>query len=210
MTIVAAAGMPYDGSREGGAVLVVRRQRSTSARTSPTRRSARARPSESRFRRHDPRHAQRPAHGPGGGGGKTGGHKVLIVDDEQSIRVICSINFLASGWECLEAVDGEEGLERVRLERPDVELLDVMMPVLDGWEVANRLAQDPATRDIPVVFLSARAERLDRERAHALGAVGYLGKPLDPVKLPGQIEEILRRLERGERKQLRAELLEDV
>jgi CheY-like chemotaxis protein len=166
------------------------------------------RPSESRFRRYDPWHARRPAHGPGGGGGKTGGRKVLVVDDEPSIRLICGINFRASGWECLEAVNGEEGLERVRLEQPDIVLLDVMMPLVDGWEVAEELARDPATRDIPIVFLTARAERRDRERAHALGAVGYLAKPLDPVKLPEQIEELLQRLERGEREQLRAELLD--
>lgn len=190
-------------------MLVVRRQHSTSARTPSTRRPGRARAAGTRFRRHDPWHAQRPAHGPGGGGGKTGGRKVLVVDDEQSIRLICSINFQASGWECVEAVNGEEGLERVRLERPEIVLLDVMMPLVDGWEVAERLAEDPATRDIPVVFLTARAERRDRERAHALGAVGYLAKPLDPVKLPGQIEELLQRLERGEREQLRDELLED-
>ena len=190
-------------------MLVVRRQRSTSARTSPTRRAARARPSESRFRRHDPWHASRPSHGSNAGGGKTGGRKVLVVDDEQSIRLICSINFRASGWECLEAVNGEEGLERIRLDQPDIVLLDVMMPLVDGWEVAQRLTEDPATRDIPVVFLTARAERRDRERAHALGAVGYLSKPLDPVKLPEQIEELLQRLERGEREQLRAELLDD-
>jgi CheY-like chemotaxis protein len=195
--------------RERGAVLVVRRQRSTSARTSPTRRPARIRPAGTRFRRHELGQSQQPAQAAAGGGGKTGGRKVLVVDDERSIRVICSINFIASGWECLEAVDGEEGLERVRLERPDVVLLDVMMPRVDGWQVAERLAEDPATRDIPIVFLSARAERRDRERAHALGAVGYLAKPLDPVTLPDQIGEILERLERGEREQLRAELLED-
>lgn len=190
-------------------MLVVRRQRSTSARTLPSRRSARVRPPESRYRRHDPRLPERAAHGPGAGAGKTGGRRVLIVDDEFSIRLICSINFTASGWECSEAVDGEEALERIRLEQPDVVLLDVMMPLLDGWQVAERLLEDPATRDVPVVFLTARAEHRDRQRAYRLGAVGYLTKPLDPVELPEQIDEILRRLERGEREQLRAELLED-
>lgn len=189
-------------------MLVVRRQRSTSARTLPSRRSAPVRPSETRYRRQDPRPAERAAHGPAAGAGKTGGRRVLIVDDEFSIRLICSINFTASGWECFEAVDGEEALERIRLEQPDVVLLDVMMPRLDGWEVAERLLEDPATRDVPVVFLTARAEHRDRQRAYRLGAAGYLTKPLDPVELPEQIDEILRRLERGEREQLRAELLE--
>jgi putative two-component system response regulator len=84
-----------------------------------------------------------------------------------------------------------------------------MMPRADGWPVAERLGEDESTRDIPIVFLTARAERRDRERAHELGAVGYLAKPLDPVELPEMVDEILRRLERGEREQLRAELLED-
>ena len=201
--------MPYDDHDQGEALLVVRRHRSTSSRTPPSRRSARARRAEARYRRHDPRLAERPSHGSSVGDRKTGGRRILVVDDEYSIRLICSINFIASGWECDEAVDGEQALERIRLERPEIVLLDVMMPRLDGWEVAERLLEDPATRDVPVVFLTARSEPRDRERAYRLGAVGYLTKPLDPVRLPDQIEEILRRLERGEREQLRSELLED-
>src|SRR5207237_311666 len=161
------------------------------------------------YRRHDPRQAERPSPGASPGHGKTGGRRILVVDDEYSIRLICSINFSASGWECDEAVDGEEALERIRLERPDIVLLDVMMPRLDGWEVAERLLQYPGTRDVPVVFLTARAEPRHRERAYRLGAVGYLTKPLDPVRLPDQIDEILCRIDRGEREQLRAGLLED-
>ena len=195
--------------KRGEAVLVVRRQRSPSARTPSSRRSARSRPSGIRFRHQEPWQAQRPSPGPGTGSGKTGGRKVLVVDDELSIRLICSINFIASGWECAEAADGEDALEKIRLERPDVVLLDVMMPHLDGWTVAERLLEDPEMQDVPVVFLTARAEQRDRQRAYRLGAVGYLTKPLDPVKLPDQIEEILRRLERGEREALRNELLED-
>jgi CheY-like chemotaxis protein len=194
----------------GGALLVVRRQRSTSLRAPSPRRSGRARAAEVRYRRQEPRPLERASQGPAAGAGKTGGRRILIVDDEFSIRLICSINFQASGWECAEARDGEEALERIRLEQPDVVLLDVMMPRLDGWQVAERLLEDPATSDVPVVFLTARAEQRDRERAYRLGAVGYLTKPLDPVKLPDQIDEILRRLERGEREQLRVELLEDV
>jgi CheY-like chemotaxis protein len=188
-------------------VLVVRTKRSTSARTPPSRRPSRVRPAETRHRRHEPGHPERSAPGPAAGAGKTDARHVLIVDDEFSIRLICSINFAASGWRCTEAVDGVDALERVKVERPDVILLDVMMPRADGWTVAKRLAEDEATRDIPIVFLTARAERRDRERAHKLGAVGYLSKPLDPVELPEIVDEILRRLERGEREQLRAELL---
>jgi CheY-like chemotaxis protein len=166
------------------------------------------RPAETRYRRHEPGRPEPDAPTPAGGSGKAGARHVLIVDDELSIRLICSINFAASGWRCTEAVDGIDALERVKAERPDVILLDVMMPRADGWTVAERLGEDEATRDIPIVFLTARAERRDRERAHKLGAVGYLTKPLDPVDLPQVVEEILRRLERGEREQLRAEVLE--
>jgi CheY-like chemotaxis protein len=190
-------------------LLVVRRKRSTSSRAAASRRPGPARAAETRYRRHDPRFAEHAAQGPAGGAGRTGGRHVLVVDDEQSIRLICSINFIASGWECSEARDGEEALEQIRLATPDIVLLDVMMPRLDGWQVAERLLEDPSMRDVPIVFLTARAEERDRQRAYRLGAVGYMTKPLDPVRLPDQLEEILQRLERGEREQLRAELLED-
>jgi CheY-like chemotaxis protein len=190
-------------------VLVVRRKRSPSAQVPPTRRLAGVRPAEVRYRRPDRRQAGRAAQGSAAERAKAGARRVMIVDDEPSIRLVCSINFTASGWECREARDGEEALERIRAERPDVVLLDVMMPRLDGWSVAERVAADPATRDVPIVFLSARADQGDRERAHALGAIAYLTKPIDPVRLPDVVDELLRRLERGERDALRAELLAD-
>ena len=190
-------------------MLVVRKKRSPSARVLATRRPFHGGHAEIRYRRHDPRRQEHAVQGRRAEPAKTSARRVMVVDDEASIRLICSINFTASGWECLEAKDGEEAVERIRLERPDVVLLDVMMPRVDGWSVAARLAAEPATRDIPIVFLSARAEQRDRERAHALGAVGYLTKPIDPVRLPDVIDEILRRLDRGEQEALRTELLDD-
>jgi putative two-component system response regulator len=83
-----------------------------------------------------------------------------------------------------------------------------MMPEGDGWEVAEQLASDPATRDIPVVFLSARVAREDRERARELGAVGYIVKPFDPLGLSAVVREVLARIGRGERAQLNGELSE--
>jgi DNA-binding response OmpR family regulator len=133
--------------------------------------------------------------------------RILIVDDEASIRLICRINLAASGWMCDEADNGEEAVERIRSERPDVVLLDVMMPIRDGWMVAEDIAGDPTISDLPIIFLTARAEERDRERAHSLGAVGYLTKPLNPVGLSAAINEILRRIELGEREQLRTDLL---
>jgi CheY-like chemotaxis protein len=85
-------------------------------------------------------------------------------------------------------------------------LLDVMMPGLDGWEVARRLGRDPKTREIPVVFLTARAGGEDRTRGEQAGAVGYVVKPFDPVEIGNVVEGVLTRLERGEREQLRREI----
>jgi CheY-like chemotaxis protein len=132
---------------------------------------------------------------------------ILVVDDEIAVRMICSFNLEAAGLEVTEAADGEEALAAVRERRPDLVLLDVMMPKRDGWAVAAELRADPRTRDLPIVFLTARVDDADRRRAHQLGVVGYITKPFDPIALAVQLEEILERLARGERDQLRAELL---
>ena len=132
---------------------------------------------------------------------------ILVVDDEIAVRMICSFNLEAAGLEVMEAVDGDEALAAVRERRPDLVLLDVMMPKRDGWAVAAEFRADPRTRDLPIVFLTARVDDADRRRAHQLGAVGYITKPFDPIALAAQLEEILERLARGERDQLRAELL---
>jgi len=107
-----------------------------------------------------------------------------------------------------EAADGAEGLEAVRRAHPSLVLLDVMMPGVDGWGVAEQLAADDETREIPVVFLSARASHEDRLRAQELGAVGYVVKPFDPVELAGVVRDVLERVARGEREQLNRELSE--
>ena len=107
-----------------------------------------------------------------------------------------------------EAADGAEALEAVTRVRPSVVLLDVMMPGVDGWGVAEQLAVDDETREIPVVFLSARASREDRLRAQELGAVGYVVKPFDPIELAGVVRDVLERVARGEREQLNRELSE--
>jgi len=109
----------------------------------------------------------------------------------------------------VEAADGREALERVRQQQPELVLLDVMMPDVDGWQFAEQLVEDPATRDLPVVFISARASREDRLRAQELGAVGYVTKPFDPLGLGARVRDILARIERGEREQLNRELLEE-
>ena len=129
--------------------------------------------------------------------------RVLVVDDERSIRMLCRVNLAASGIEVFEASDGRQGLELARKERPDLVLLDVMMPELDGWSVARELAADEETRDIPIIFLTARADPADRRLGEQLGGVGYVIKPFDPVTIGDFVEEVLVRVERGERDQLR-------
>ncbi len=154
------------------------------------------------------RHRPDPGGGSGGGGPEESAPLVLLVDDERSIRTICRVNLEGDGLAVTEAADGAEGLEAVRRAHPSLVLLDVMMPGLDGWAVAERLAVDDETREIPVVFLSARVSREDRLRAQELGAVGYVVKPFDPVELAGVVRDVLERVARGERGQLNRELSE--
>ena len=123
--------------------------------------------------------------------------RVLVIDDEAPIRLLCRVNLEAEGMEVLEAADGPSGLEKARAETPDVVLLDVMMPGLDGWRVAEELLEDPATSSIPIVFLTARAELRDRARGLDLGGVDYVTKPFNPVELAPLVRELLARIERG-------------
>src|SRR5690348_18468366 len=103
----------------------------------------------------------------------------------------------------LEAADGPSGLDVARRESPDVILLDVMMPGLDGWRVAEELLDDPATSSIPIVFLTARAELRDRARGLDLGGLDYVTKPFNPVDLAPLIRDLIVRVECGEREELR-------
>jgi DNA-binding response OmpR family regulator len=135
--------------------------------------------------------------------------RVLVVDDERSIRLLCRVNLAAAGMDVLEAADGREGLELARKERPDLVLLDVMMPELDGWTVARELAANEETREIPIVFLTARADPADRRLGEQLGGVGYVVKPFDPVTIGDFVEEVLTRIERGERDRLRRGISSD-
>jgi DNA-binding response OmpR family regulator len=131
------------------------------------------------------------------------GARVLVVDDEAPIRLLCRVNLEAEGMEVLEAGDGPSGLEAARREQPDVVLLDVMMPGLDGWRVAEELLEDPQTSGIPIVFLTARAELRDRARGLDLGGLDYVTKPFNPVDLARLIRDVIARVEGGEREELR-------
>jgi DNA-binding response OmpR family regulator len=136
--------------------------------------------------------------------------RVLVIDDEAPIRLLCRVNLEAEEMEVLEAADGPSGLEKARSETPDVILLDVMMPGLDGWRVAEELLDDERTRTIPIVFLTARAELRDRARGIDLGGVDYVTKPFNPVELAPLVRDVLTRVEHGEREELRREKLAEL
>jgi DNA-binding response OmpR family regulator len=136
--------------------------------------------------------------------------RVLVIDDEPPIRLLCRVNLEAEGMEVLEAADGPSGLEKAKSRRPDVILLDVMMPGLDGWRVAEELLDDPSTQEIPIVFLTARAEFRDRARGLDIGGVDYVTKPFNPVELAPLVRGLLSRLKAGERDELRREKISDL
>ena len=133
--------------------------------------------------------------------------RVLVIDDEPPIRLLCRVNLEAEGMEVLEAPDGQTGLELARTDAPDAILLDVMMPGLDGWRVAESLLGDEATRSIPIVFLTARAGIRDRARGIDLGGLAYVTKPFNPVELASLVRQVVSAVERGEREALRLETI---
>ncbi len=136
--------------------------------------------------------------------------KVLVIDDEAPIRLLCRVNLEAEGIEVVEAEDGPTGLDKARSDRPDVVLLYVMMPGLDGWRVAEKLLEDETTRDIPIIFLTARAEFRDRAKGLDIGGIDYVTKPFNPLELAPLVEQLLDRIKKGEADELRAEKLTEL
>ena len=129
--------------------------------------------------------------------------RILVAEDEAPLRLLCRINLELAGMIVDEAVDGEAVLAAAREEPPDLILMDGMLPGIDGWTVAEALLTDPRTSEIPIVFLSARAERASQARAFEIGAVGYITKPFDVVGLAPMIERVIDQVERGEMDELR-------
>ena len=136
--------------------------------------------------------------------------RVLVIDDEAPIRLLCRVNLEAEGMDVVEAPDGPSGLELARDREPDIVLLDVMMPGLDGWRVAEQMQQDARTNEIPIIFLTARAEFRDRARGLDIGGVDYVTKPFNPLELAGLVRALLERIEKGERDELRGEKLAEL
>jgi DNA-binding response OmpR family regulator len=136
--------------------------------------------------------------------------KVLVIDDEAPIRLLCRVNLEAEGMSVIEASDGPSGLDQAREAGPDVILLDVMMPGLDGWKVAEQLLEDERTHAIPIIFLTARAEFRDRAKGLDIGGVDYVTKPFNPLDLAPLVRNLLTRIERGERDELRSEKVSEL
>ena len=136
--------------------------------------------------------------------------RVLVIDDELPIRLLCRVNLEVEGMEVLEAADGPSGLELARAEKPDVILLDVMMPALDGWRVAEQLLDDESTQSIPIIFLTARAEFRDRARGLDIGGIDYVTKPFNPLELASLVNDMLDRIARGQGDDLRRERLSEL
>ncbi len=136
--------------------------------------------------------------------------RVLVIDDEGPIRLLCRVNLEAAGMEVSEAQDGPSGVEAARAERPDVILLDVMMPGMDGWEVFGELLKDDQTAKIPIVFLTARAELRDQARGLELGGVDYVTKPFNPLELAPLVDDLLEGVQRGDVQERRRERLAEL
>jgi len=118
--------------------------------------------------------------------------KILLVEDNDMNRDMLSRRLARKGYETVEAIDGQEGIEAARTAHPNLILMDMSLPVLDGWEATRRLKADPATSSIPVIALTAHAMAGDRERALNAGCDDYDTKPIEFPSLLAKIEALLR------------------
>ena len=117
--------------------------------------------------------------------------RVMAVDDDPVIRGLLEVNLEMEGHDVVTAVDGRDALDKVREDPPDLILLDVMMPNVNGWQVAEALKGDPATAAIPIIFLSARAMEADVSKGRGVGADEYVTKPFDPIDLMELVHRLL-------------------
>ena len=116
-------------------------------------------------------------------------HKVLIVDDEKLIQITTKLVLESAGHDVLTAGDGENAIETAKSDRPDLILLDIMMPGIDGWETLSRLKEDPVTEDIPVIVFTAREHSRGKQLARDMKAVDYLQKPFEADDLIALVEQ---------------------
>jgi two-component system alkaline phosphatase synthesis response regulator PhoP/two-component system response regulator VicR len=123
--------------------------------------------------------------------------KILAVDDEKHIVRLVQVNLERAGYEVVIANDGKEALEKVQAENPDLVVLDVMMPYMDGFEVLQNLRRNPATRDIPVIMLTAKAQDADVFKGWQSGVDCYLTKPFNPMELLSFVKRIFDSMDGG-------------
>ena len=121
---------------------------------------------------------------------------VLVADDDEDILELVSFRLERAGYEVVTARDGAAALAVAQERRPDLAVLDVMMPGLNGYEVTQRLRADDATRDIPVILLTARVQEADVNRGFEAGADDYLRKPFSPQELRARVQAIIARRSR--------------
>ena len=133
--------------------------------------------------------------------------RVLVIDDEAPIRLLCRVNLEAEGMEVLEAPDGQAGLELARAEPPDATRQPSSPGIITSRRIAEELLDDERTASVPIVFLTARAEFRDRVRGLDVGGIDYITKPFNPLNLAPLVRDVLGRIERGERDDLRREKL---
>lgn len=116
---------------------------------------------------------------------------ILVVDDEVDVRTLCRVNLEYEGYSVLEATDGREGVEMAKAHKPDLILLDLMMPEMDGWQVIEALKQRPDTMQIPVVLLTAKTDEASQLRGFQEGIIDYITKPFNPLVLSRYVEKAL-------------------
>jgi CheY-like chemotaxis protein len=117
--------------------------------------------------------------------------KILLVEDNEMNRDMLSRRLERRGFQVVLAVDGQQGVEMAQTEAPDLVLMDMSLPVLDGWEATRRLKADPETRGIPIIALTAHAMSSDREKTIQAGCDDYDTKPIDLPRLLGKIDALL-------------------
>ena len=123
--------------------------------------------------------------------------KILAVDDEKHIVRLVQVNLERAGYEVVTANDGKEALQKVEDENPDLVVLDVMMPYMDGFEVLQNLRRNPSTRDIPVIMLTAKAQDADVFKGWQSGVDCYLTKPFNPMELLSFVKRIFDSMDGG-------------
>lgn len=117
--------------------------------------------------------------------------KILVCDDERHIVRLIQVNLERQGWEVVTAFDGKEGLEKIKSEKPNLVVLDVMMPYMDGFEVLKSLRREPDTEALPVIMLTAKAQDKDVFEGYHYGADMYLTKPFNPMELVTFVKRII-------------------